>query len=118
VPAEVLVLDVLVHRDLFADGGAFKTDLYGDLFGGGPALRYEEADLLPLHEPLQRLGTGPEAARTPDIPRYHEMLRYSLDRAGWDGDRFDVYRLRMQYPPIPTTVVFRRPLPTRPTPAP
>jgi len=26
---------------------------------------------------------------------------------GWDGDRFDVYRVRMVFPPIPTSVVMR-----------
>lgn len=114
LPAEVLVFDALVHRDLFADRGAFKGGLFGDLFGGGPTLRYEDADRLPLHDPLQDLGAGLDAARTPDIPRYLDMLRYSLARVGWDGDEFEVYRLRMQYPPIPATVEIKRPLPPPP----
>ncbi len=113
-PAEALVFDLLLHRDLFPDGGAPRAALYSDLFGGGLTLRYEPTARLPLHDPVTRLGSGPDAACTADIPRYVDMLRYALARAGWSGDEFDVYRLRIQYPPLPTTVMLRRPLPERP----
>lgn len=114
LPAEFLVFDVLVHRDLFTDGIPLKAELFSDLFGGGPALRYESTDLLSLPEPLRNLGTGLDVARTSDIPRYSEMLHYVFDRIGWPGDQFDVYRLRMRYPPIPTTAKISRQLPEAP----
>lgn len=113
-PAEALVFDLLLHRDLFPGGGTPRPELYSDLFGGGPTLRYEPTALLPLHDPLVRLGTGLDVVPTTDIPRYPGLLRYALARAGWSGDEFDVYRLRIQYPPLPTTVMLRRPLPERP----
>lgn len=116
MPAEVLVFDLLLHRTLFANGGPLRAELYGDLFGGGPTVRYEPSDRLPLHDPLDHLGTGPDAALTPDIPRYPDMLHYALDRLGWDGQEFDLYRLRMQYPPIPTTLMLCKPLPAAPAP--
>lgn len=112
-PAEALVFDLLLHRDLFPDAAPLRAELYGDLFGGGPTLRYEPTARLPLHDPLVLLGAGPDAAHTTDIPRYPDLLRYALARAGWSGDEFDVYRLRIQYPPLPTTVMLRRPLPER-----
>jgi len=113
-PAEVLVFDLLLHRDLFPGGGGLCPELYSDLFGGGPQLRYEPTALLPLHDPLIPLGSGLDVVHTADIPRYPEMLRQALAWAGWNGEEFDVYRLRIQYPPLPTTVMLRRPLPARP----
>jgi len=115
MPAEVLIFDLLLHRALFANGGPLRAELYGDLFGGGPGVRYEPSDRLPLHDPLVHLGTGPDAALTPDIPRYPDMLHYALERLGWNGQEFDLYRLRMQYPPIPTTLMLCKPLPNHPT---
>lgn len=113
-PAEALVFDLLIHRGLFAGSGTLAAELYSDLFGGGPTVRYEPADRLPMYEPLVHLGTGLGGAHTPDVPRYPEMLRYALGQVGWIGDEFDLYRLRIQYPPIPTTVLLRKPLPEGP----
>lgn len=113
-PAETLVLDLLIHRDLFADGGPPTAELCSDLFGGGPTVRYEPADRLPLHEPLVHLGTGLGGAHTPDIPRYGEMLRYALDAVGWRADGLEHYRVRIPYPPISTTVMLRGALPDAP----
>ncbi|MGD8451282.1 MAG: hypothetical protein PVJ57_05635 [Phycisphaerae bacterium] len=113
-PAEVLVFDVLIHSSLMNDTAPFAAELYSDLFGGGPEVRYEPNDRLPLHESVEHLGRGPEAARTADVPRYPEMLRYAIERAGWNRADFELYRLRLQYPPLPTTIMLRKPLPERP----
>jgi hypothetical protein len=113
-PAEVLVFDLLIHRTLFENDDPLRVELYSDLFGGGPGVRYEATDRLPLHDSLACLGYGPEAAHTSDIPRYPDMLRYALDRVDWNGHDFRLYRLRMQYPAIPTTVMLRKTLPERP----
>lgn len=114
LPAEVLILDLLLHRDLFPDTQPVRAELYGDLFGGGPNLRYEESDLLPLQDSVQHLGTGTEFVRCVDIPRYFDMVNYCTTQAGWNGEAFQVFRLRLQFPPIPATAVVRRPLPPAP----
>jgi hypothetical protein len=113
-PAEGLIFDLLVHESIFGGGEPPTPELYSDLFGGGPGVRYEPADRLPLHDPLVYLGNGPDVARTPDIPRYPEMLRYALEQTGWNGRELKLYRLRMQYPTMPTTLMLRKPLPRRP----
>ena len=110
-PARNLVCDLLIHRDLFPDRDPPSVELYSDLFNYGIVIKYTESDRMPVHETLERLGDGSEAAFTPEIPRYPEMLRYVLDRVGWNGVEFDFYRLRMQYPPIHTTLMLRKPLP-------
>ncbi len=115
-PAEVLVFDLLVHRELFVGGGPFRAELYSDLFGGGPEVRYEASDRLELHERLEELGYGAGVAHTSHIPRYPEMLRYACSQMKWDESQFRVYRLRLQYPPLPTTVMLRCALPSQSAP--
>ena len=51
---------------------------------------------------------------TPDVPRYPELVRYALDRAGFDAEKFDVYRCRVEYPVMPSTVALTWELPKRP----
>jgi hypothetical protein len=113
-PAEVAVLDLLVHRDLFDDAAPVSIELYSDLFGGGPAVHYESSDRLPLHEQIEYLGSSLDAGASTDIPQYTEMLQFAVRRLGWAEDTFALHRLRMQYPPIGTTLMLRRALPAAP----
>jgi hypothetical protein len=115
-PAEVLVFDMLLHRSLFPTVEPIRAELYSDLFGAGPGpdLHYQPCDCLPLHEPVVELGPAASAAHSMDIPRYADLLQYTFERVGWNPQDFDLLRLRMQYPPIPTTVALRRPLPELP----
>ena len=115
-PAEVLVFDLLIHKGVFEGSQPLQAELLSDLFGSGAIVSYTESDRLPLYEPVRYLGTGPDVASTPDIPQYQEMLRFALARVGFEGDQFDVFRLRMEYPPIPSKLRVGRPLPERPTP--
>lgn len=110
-PAKMLVFDLLRHRDSFQGSSPPIAELYGDLFGGGPALRYNEANRLPLHESISFVGAGTDTPFTPDIPKYSEMLRFALQQIGYDSAAFDLYRFHMRYPPLPTTLMLRTPLP-------
>ena len=113
-PARNLVCDLLIHRDLFPDSAPPTAELYSDLFNFGIRVRYDAKDRMPMHETVERIGAGSAACFTPEIPRYPEMLRYALERVGWNGDEFGFYRLRMQYPPIHTTLMLSKPLPQAP----
>lgn len=110
-PARNLIFDLLLHRSTFSINRPITAELYGDLFGGGPALRYSDSNRLPLSESPTFLGSGTDTAFTPEIPRYPDMLRYAVRQIGLDGAEFDLYRLRMHYPPLPTTLMLRTPLP-------
>jgi hypothetical protein len=81
---------------------------------GLTAGEHSEHDELPLYETISFLGYGPTAIHTPEVPRYGEMARYVFDKLGWDGEGFRVYRVLMQYPPIPTAVVMKHDLPEPP----
>ena len=64
-----------------------------------------------LLESVMYLGQGLSVLPTREVPRYVELARYATDRLGWDADRFDVYRCRIEYPVMPSTVVLRFDLP-------
>lgn len=111
-PDGTLVFDILIHRSLFPGDEPVKSELFSDLFGGGPGFYYEESDRLPLHEAIEQFEQG-DAIATPDIPGYGNMLKLAIDRSGCNADEFDVFRLRMEFPPLSTTLMIRRTLPRR-----
>ncbi len=115
VPAEVLIHDVLIHEEAF---GVLtpKTSVYGDhnRSPGASAFDLSEANLLGVKESAVYMGKGPSVLQTLDVPRYPEMAQYAFDRLGWDGEKFDVYRCRVAYPVMPSSVVVRFELPEKP----
>lgn len=110
-PCEAVVVDLLVREDTF---GAIEPEMavYGEQSGGSsyPAPG-SERDLLPIRQPVLSLGKGPSVLHTPDVPRYAEMARFAFDRLGWEAERFDVFRIRIEYPVMPSSVVLRFELP-------
>lgn len=103
-PSEVLVHDVMVQPGTF-DQTPPKVLVYGDhrgvdAFGAG-----RECDLLALRETVVHLGRGPDVMHTADVPRYTDLVRYAFDHTGWDPSEFDVYRCRVEYPVMPSSVV-------------
>jgi hypothetical protein len=116
-PCEVLFHDLLVRADTFGPVQP-RVLVYGDHRGVDPAMRGRECDLLGTRETVEYLGRGPDVLHTPEVPRYAEMVRYSLERAGWTPEGFDVYRCRVEYPVMPSSVVVLWDLPDPPAGAP
>ena len=113
-PCEVLILDQFIHEDLF---GPIRPKLYvySDMTDAPRSpITQRVHERLPVHETVQHLGKGLSGIRTPDAPSYTEMVRYAFNRLGWDPTQFFVYRVRMEYPPVPTTVTMESPLPDAP----
>ena len=114
-PCEALLFDLFVHEDLF---GPIEPELrvYSELAGGTPIPPIEgrERDRLETWESVEYLGKGPGVVHTPHVPRHTEMIRYALDKLGWDGERFDVYRVCILYPIIPASVLMMHELPEAP----
>jgi hypothetical protein len=110
-PCESLVHDLIVHRDLFGPIEPLAR-VFSELFG--PVI--EQASLrqreqLPMTVTVRQLGRGPDAAATADVPRYPELLRRVFERLGWEAGAFDIYRARMRYPVVPSSVVLSFDLP-------
>jgi hypothetical protein len=109
-PCQALIFDVLIHRDAIGRV-ALRAEAFSDLFDREIHNQPADFDRLPLHECVERLGSGGDAVRTPEVPRYPEMIRYALEHLGWPEQEFDVYRLRVPYPPIPTMIRIAQDLP-------
>ena len=112
VPAESAQFDLFLHRDLPVRDVP-QCVVYSQLENGmgipSPThMRY----VLPLAETVQELGAPPVVA-TPLVPRYPQMIRAVMKRAGWNLEDFRAYRISMRYPPIPTVPALRYPLATR-----
>lgn len=101
-PSEVLISDQLVHRDLFP--GRCKLEVYGELIS---PLSRDPRDLIPIAAEVQRPGTARENLGTAEFPRYRELLKLAISKSGYPAEEFDVYRVRVPYPPMPASVVLR-----------
>ncbi len=109
-PSELLIGDVFIHRDLPFELPP-EAALYSGLFDGvDAAWSGRESDRMALAETVLDLGSPPIIA-TPQIPRYPQMVQAVCDRLDWSVKDFRAYRLMMKYPPIPTVLVLRYPLP-------
>ncbi|MBW7906136.1 MAG: hypothetical protein LC135_16775 [Phycisphaerae bacterium] len=111
-PCEASIFDLIIHRELFGRITP-HVELFSELFAAELDCHYEESDRLPVHEGVRYLGCGPEVVRTPEVPRYTRLIEYAFERLGWDGRQFDVYRVRLQFPVVPSAVLLKHPLASR-----
>lgn len=112
VPTEVLVQDVMIPADLYGPLDP-KLFVFTDRSMLELAPGHEKAGLLPIQESVTHLGRGLGVMHTPDVPRYGEMLRFAFDGLGWDPERFEVYRCRVEYPAMHSIVSMQFYLPER-----
>ena len=114
-PVEVVILDLLIHEDTF---DSIKPSVFvhaehtGEMLWDGVIHKRHR---LPVYQSVAYLGKGPSALHTPDVPRYAEMGRYVFERAGWDAEKFEVYRCRIEYPVMPSSIAIVFDLPHAPT---
>jgi hypothetical protein len=114
IPSEVLFIDLLIREDTYGPLAPFSR-ARAEHFGELPHLRVlDEAQELEPREPVARLGKGCSVLYTPDVPGYADLGRYVFQRLGADPERFDVYRLRVEYPLLPSTVAMAFELPEAP----
>ena len=112
-PSELLIADLFVHRDLPFDQDP-ELVLYSRLFTGVDGeWEARESNRLPVTDPVHELGSPPIVA-TPHSPTYPRLVQRVCDRLGWNLQEFRGYRVVMSYPPIPTVLILRYPLPERP----
>ena len=115
IPCEALVLDLLVREDTYGPlrPKAFTcAEHLDEVVAPGVS---EEWQRMEPYESVTYLGKGPSVLYTADVPRYPELANYAFERLGWDGERFDVYRCRVEYPVLPSTVAMVFDLPEAPS---
>jgi hypothetical protein len=109
-PVEMMIQDLLVHRSLtFALNPS--AAVYSTL-PGGPRYPDEGPDVgrMPMPEEVVGLGGQPPNMTTIEVPRYQELVEFTLARLGRSADEFHGFRHRVRYPTIPTVAVLRHPL--------
>lgn len=107
VPAERLCEELILHRDAH-DGSMPVSAVYTGVHDEPSFLNDDDRDRLPVRERLVHVGSGADVvsgvASSNAVPRHGEMMALLAERLGYAADEFQVYRLAMDYPPIPMTV--------------
>ncbi len=105
-PSEMLHFDFFVRAGLFGDVER-ELCVFSDI---ASSVSFAESDKLLVRDSISRLGRGLGMAQAPDLPAYHDLLRYAFDRLRADPSEYELYRIRIAYPPFPATVMIRHPL--------
>ncbi len=113
MPCETLLLDLVIREDTC---GPLRptVSVCGDHIAEGRTPGTAAPWQQEPRQTVQRLGRGASVLYTPDYPRYPELARHAFKHLGWDADRFDVYRCRIEYPVLPSTVAMFFDLPEAP----
>jgi hypothetical protein len=115
IPCEVLVLDLAVHEEALGHlspvAACYSTMLNESQLPGA----MESCDRLPLSESVAFLGKGLPVLRSADMARHAEMYAAVFEKLGWASEHFDVYRCRIAFPVMLSSVFIRFDLPEAPT---
>jgi hypothetical protein len=102
-PANLLVLDALIHRGLLdSSTGQSRPELfiYDTVLEGVASVndRSRDASRLDLRETLEPLGAGLRTYRVSEMPAYLELLELSFAKLGWNSADVLGFRTRIDYP--------------------
>ena len=113
LPVEVLVFDLILHRDL-PMASAPVVEVYGFPHGGveSPAAQTIH-NLLPINQEPVGLPGNPPALATPLVPRYSQIAARVYERMGWNPGDFRGLRVEMPYAPMSSRVVLKWNLPEK-----
>ena len=105
-PTEMLHFDLFVRAGLF---GEVERELrvFSDL---ASPVSFEEQDALSVSDRIVSMGRGVGLAQAPDLPGYPDLASSVFDRLGVDPSEYELYRIRMAYAPMPTTVMMKHAL--------
>lgn len=102
-PCELLISDLIVHRSFYANTRR-ELIVFSEVMT--PFSR-DDRDRIPVPEKLQHLGSLADGIATAELPRYPDIIHTALQRIGHAPSEFDVWRVRMPYPPMPISVTIR-----------
>jgi hypothetical protein len=98
-PAEILQFDAIIHREVYPGSSpsirVYDTSFEGVADANNPA---RDIDVLDMLESVEPLGDGTAMLRSPDVPRYPDLLRHVYGRLGWRESDFRSFRCRVEYP--------------------
>lgn len=112
VPVKTLIVDVLVHRDVWP-GVEPELHMYDTAIRGiaNPVDASRAMDRVDVQETIQFLGTQSSRFRATEVACYGDMVRSVCGKLGWDSESFRGFRCRVEYPVYGTQVsmIFRPP---------
>lgn len=111
IPCEVLVLDLVVHEATLGNLNPIVGCYSGTLRKLGLPETMDSCDRILLNESVVLLGKGLPALRSADVQRNAEMYAAIFERLGWASERFEVYRCRIEFPVMLSSVLIRFDLP-------
>jgi hypothetical protein len=115
MPIETLLFDVIAHRDL-PEVASAKVQVFGNPFGNSPLdAAARKSMLLPIGDPVREITGTPTRFSTDLSDGYGDLMHAVFNRISADPADFRVFRLEMQYPPMPSTVIVSYELPAQPT---
>ena len=98
-PSRMLLLDVLLHKDVYP--GSVPEAIVIDTAVNGVARLNDQSrliDRLDLVQDVRFLEEGLEGLRVLAVPNYVEMVHHVMERLGWPMDEFRGFRCKAQYP--------------------
>ncbi len=103
IPAETLHFDLFVQKGLFPSAER-ELRVFSDLASQTSA---DDADALPVGERIVALGAGLAMAHTPDVGSYAQLASGVFSMLGVDPGGFELHRVRIPHPPMPSSVMMR-----------
>lgn len=116
-PVEVLVQDLVVHRELYGRVAPVLTvysQLDGRMWYDCPPELLKDLELKAFPTQVEYLGRGADALETSDVPQYPEIMRFAFGKLGWDTEACEMYRARIEYPVLSTATVLSLEMPAAP----
>ncbi|MCB9897968.1 MAG: hypothetical protein H6825_08190 [Planctomycetes bacterium] len=107
-PCEKLQIDVFVHEDLAYADVEPRAEILSRLeTSSDPELDGRRHYGLPVPARVVDMGAAPPLLHASDVPRYPELVQWTLERMGHDVKSFRAWRLSLTYPPIPAMPLLR-----------
>jgi len=114
-PCEVVIVDLIYHKDLPEMGNPEAMVFLTALKDGEATPRADHPSRLPIRARVSPLAGSPPAVATHLVPQYTEMARAVASKLEWDLSQFRGVRTELRYPPLNTALIVRFPLPPAPT---
>lgn len=107
-PCEQLVCDAFFHKDLPPLGAI--SCVTGSELGGVSLGHCDPCDRVKLYmgAEIEDHGQGVETLHIDNLPRYPELLGNMCRRQGINPDDLRSYRVKVDYPPVASAVMFER----------
>ncbi len=103
MPTESYVCELLVPTG-WTDPGTARASVYGRRGAVERVHDLRTIDLLPQRETVACFRGVSLPTGLPEAPRHHEAVAAMMERLGWTGTTYDMYRCVVEYPVLHTMI--------------